>query len=125
LFFREFQTTYSRILSEKEIDIREENVPESLKMVIYRIMQEALNNISKHGQADLIHLAFRKTGGGLELSIQDNGQGFDLAEVLSAEGSKKGMGLSSMRERADHSGGSLLIESAKGKGTLIRAVWPI
>ena len=124
-FCREFQTTYSHIRIEKEIDIREENVPESLKMVIYRIMQEALNNISKHGQADLIHLAFRKSGGGLELSIQDNGQGFDLAEVLSAEGSKQGLGLSSMRERADHSGGSLLIESAKGKGTLIRAVWPI
>jgi PAS domain S-box-containing protein len=124
-FCREFQTTYSHIRIEKEIDIREENVPESLKMVIYRIMQEALNNISKHGQADLILLAFRKSGGGLELSIQDNGQGFDLAEVLSAEGSKQGLGLSSMRERADHSGGSLLIESAKGKGTLIRAVWPL
>jgi len=124
-FCREFQNTYSHIRIEKEIDIREENVPESLKMVIYRIMQEALNNISKHGQADLIHLAFRKSGGGLELSIQDNGQGFDLAEVLSAEGSRQGLGLSSMRERADHSGGSLLIESAKGKGTLIRAVWPI
>jgi PAS domain S-box-containing protein len=124
-FCREFQTTYSHIRIEKEIDIREEMVPESLKMVIYRIMQEALNNISKHGQADLIRLAFRKTDGGLELSIQDNGQGFSLEEVLSAERAKQGLGLSSMRERAEHSGGSLLIESAKGKGTLIRAVWPI
>jgi signal transduction histidine kinase len=124
-FCREFQTTYSHIRIEKEIDVQEENVPDSLKMIIYRIMQEALNNISKHGRADLVHLAFRKTGGGLELSIQDNGQGFDLAEVLSGEGSRHGLGLSSMRERAEHSGGSLLIETAKGKGTLIRAVWAI
>ena len=124
-FCREFQTTYSHIRIEKEIEIREENVPDSLKMVIYRIMQEALNNISKHGQAELIHLAFRKSGGGLELSIQDNGQGFDMPKVLSVERPKRGLGLSSMRERAEHSGGSLLIESAEGKGTLIRAVWPI
>jgi PAS domain S-box-containing protein len=123
-FCREFQTTYSHIRIEKEIDVQEENVPDSLKMIIYRIMQEALNNISKHSQADLIHLAFRKTTGGLKLSIQDNGRGFNLQEVLSAEGSRQGLGLSSMRERAEHSGGSLSMESAKGKGTLIRVEWP-
>jgi signal transduction histidine kinase len=87
-------------------------------------MQEALNNISKYSQANLVHLALRKTDGELELSIQDNGQGFDLPEALSAESPKRGLGLSSMRERAEHSGGSLLIESAKGKGTLNRASWP-
>ncbi|MGD0626155.1 MAG: PAS domain S-box protein [Thermodesulfobacteriota bacterium] len=124
-FCREYQTTYSSIRIEKQIGIHEQEVPESLKMVIYRIMQEALNNISKHSQADLVHLALRKTDGELELSIQDNGRGFDLPEVRSVERPERGLGLSSMRERAEHSGGSLLIESAKGKGTLIRVSWPI
>jgi len=124
-FCREYQTTYSRIRIEKQIDIQEQEVPESLKMVIYRIMQEALNNISKHSQADLVHLALRKTDGELELSIQDNGRGFDLPEVRSVESPERGLGLSSMRERAEHSGGSLLIESAKGKGTRIQVRWTV
>ena len=124
-FCREYQTTYSGIRIEKQIDIHETEVPQSLKMVIYRIMQEALNNISKHSQGDLVHLALRKTDGELELSIQDNGRGFDLPEVRSVESPQRGLGLSSMRERAEHSGGSLSIESAKGKGTLIRVSWPI
>jgi PAS domain S-box-containing protein len=124
-FCREYQTTYPGIRMEKQIDVRELEVPESLKMVIYRIIQEALNNISKHSQADLVHFSLRKTNGLLELSIQDNGQGFDLPEVLSVESSGRGLGLVSMRERAEHSGGSLLIESANGKGTLIRASWPM
>jgi two-component system NarL family sensor kinase len=88
-------------------------------------MQEALNNISKHSQADLVHLALRKTDGELELSIQDNGRGFDLPEVLSVESPKRGLGLSSMRERAEQSGGSFGIESAKDKGTVLRATWPL
>jgi signal transduction histidine kinase len=124
-FCREYQTTYSGIRIEKQIDIHEREVPESLKMEIYRIMQEALNNVSKYSHADLVHLALRISDGELELSIQDNGRGFDLPEVASGESPKRGLGLSSMRERAEHSGGSLWIESAKGKGTLIRASWPI
>jgi PAS domain S-box-containing protein len=124
-FCREYQATYSGIRIEKQIDIQEQEVPESLKMVIYRIMQEALNNISKHSQADLVHLALRKTDGELELSIQDNGRGFDLPEVLSVESPKRGLGLSSMRERAEQSGGSFGIESAKDKGTVLRATWPL
>ena len=122
---REFEATYSAIHIEKQTDIREEEVHESLKMLIYRILQEALNNISKHSQAERVHLIFRKTNGEIELSVQDNGQGFDLQEALSVERSRRGMGLSSMRERAEHSGGSFSIESAKGEGTRIRVSWPL
>jgi signal transduction histidine kinase len=67
----------------------------------------------------------RKIGGTIELAIQDNGQGFDLDKMLSLEGSTAGMGLSSMRERAQLSGGTFVIESTKGKGTVIRVTWPV
>ena len=124
-FCREFQTTYSGISIEKTIDINEDEVADSLKTVIYRISQEALNNVAKHSQADLVHLALRKSDGKIELAIRDNGQGFDLKEALSEEASKRGLGITSMRERTELSGGSFSIESIQGKGTIISAVWPI
>jgi PAS domain S-box-containing protein len=122
---REYQATYPHVHMEKQVAIEEPDVPESLKMVIYRIIQEALNNISKHSRADRVHLALRKNKGELELSIQDNGRGFDLPAVLSRQDSGQGLGLVSMRERAEHSGGSLVIESAKDKGTTLRAIWTL
>ena len=124
-FCREFQKTYPGIHIKKQTDIQEHEVPEFLKAVAYRIAQEALNNILKHSKADLVSLSLRKTNHAIELTIQDNGQGFDVQEVLSMESSTRGLGLSSMRERAELSGGSFVIESARGKGTVIRASWPI
>jgi PAS domain S-box-containing protein len=123
-FCREYGANYSSIHIEKKIEVQEKEVPEPLKMVIYRILQEGLTNISKHTRADLVHLSLRKADSGIELVIQDNGQGFDLPQELSVENSRGGMGLVSMRERAEHSGGSFAIESAKGKGTVLRAAWP-
>jgi signal transduction histidine kinase len=122
---REFEATYSTIHVEKQIEIQEDEIPDSLKLVIYRISQEALNNISKHSHADLVHLFFRKTERAIELSVQDNGQGFDHREALSVERPRGGLGLASMRERAEHSGGSFSVESTKGKGTVIRVSWPV
>jgi signal transduction histidine kinase len=124
-FCREFRSTYSGIRIERKIDIQEGEVSDSLKTVIYRISQEALNNIAKHSQADIVHLSLRRVEGRIELAIQDNGQGFDLEKVPSRESFKKGFGLISMKERAILSGGAFTIESVKGEGTAIRASWPI
>jgi len=124
-FCRQYESTYSNIRVKREIDIQEHEVPESLKIVIYRVLQEALNNIAKHSKADRINLLLRKMDGAIELGIQDNGQGFDLLEAQSRIGTGRGLGLDSMRERAELSGGSFSIESSKGAGTVIRATWPL
>jgi PAS domain S-box-containing protein len=124
-FCREFQRTYSCICIEKQIGIEESDVPDSLKTPIFRIFQEALNNVAKHSKATVVNLRLQKTGGGIELMIQDNGQGFDLEKAQSAENSGKGLGLTSMRERVELSHGSFSIESTGGKGTVIRASWLI
>ena len=100
-------------------------MPDSLKTVIYRIIQEALNNISKHSKAYLVSLSLKKREGVIELTIEDNGHGFDLKAALSQESSKRGMGLESMRERAELSGGFFEMESIKGKGTAIRVIWKV
>jgi PAS domain S-box-containing protein len=123
-FCREFEKIYSTIHIKKLINIHENEVPVHLRTAIFRVMQEALNNIAKHSKADLVHLSLQKTDGTIELAIQDNGQGFNLMEVLSVEGSKRGLGLTSMRERIELSGGSFVVESTRGRGTVIRALWP-
>lgn len=122
-FTREFQKVYSHISIEKEIHLLEDQVPDPLKIVLFRVIQEAMNNIAKHSKADLVHLSLQKTDGTIELAIQDNGQGFNLMEVLSVEGSRRGLGLTSMRERTELSGGSFVVESIPGKGTVIKAIW--
>ena len=76
-FCRRYQTIYSEIRIEQEIDIREKDVPDALKIVIYRVTQEAMNNTAKHSKADRARLSLRKSGDKLGLVLQDNGLGFD------------------------------------------------
>jgi len=123
-FCRTFQTTYSNIQIEREIEVEEGDVPTPLKIVVFRVTQEAMNNIAKHSKADLVRLRLRKVDGAIELILEDNGQGFNLEKVLNSESTGRGLGLSSMRERIEFSGGSFAIESAEGKGTIIHASWP-
>ncbi len=122
-FCRDFESTYSDIHIQKEINIKEDEVPDSLKIVIYRLLQEAMNNIAKHSKANTVFLSLRKSGGSLELVIRDNGQGFDPAEAHSRPSINRGLGLDSMKERVELSGGTYFIESKKGAGTAIRASW--
>ncbi len=122
---RRFETIYSDIKIGRAVTIQEEEVPEYLKIALFRIAQEAMNNIGKYARADLVHLGLGKVDGTIELCIKDNGEGFDLESLSSRDSSKKGLGLSSMKERVEFSGGFFSIESAKGKGTVIRAVWPV
>jgi len=124
-FCRQFESTYSYIRIRKEIEIEEHEVPDPLKIVIYRVLQEALNNIAKHSKASVVLLYLGKADQAIELVIRDSGQGFDLSEAQSRRGGNRGLGLDSMRERTELSGGSFSIESNKGKGTSIRASWPL
>ena len=122
-FCREFQNVYSGIRIKREIEIHENDIPPPLKTAIYRILQEALNNVAKHSQADLVQLFLQKTDNRVELTIHDNGAGFDLSEAISLIPSRRGFGLASMRERAELSGASFDIKSAEREGTTIRVLW--
>jgi len=121
-FCREFQITCSRIRIEKQIQVSEDEVPENVKTVIFRILQEALNNAMKHSTADTVVVRLTVSEDKLELEIRDNGPGFRIeTPILSPAG---GLGLSSMRERTELSGGTFRICSASPGGTMIRASWP-
>ncbi len=117
-FCREFQKTYSSISIERLVDMEETQIPDSLRTPIFRICQEALNNVAKHSKANLVNFCLQEGNSGIELTIQDNGRGFDLDTM------RRGLGLSTMRERAQLSGGSFDVESTIGRGTVIRVSWP-
>jgi PAS domain S-box-containing protein len=116
---QEYQKTYGHIQIRRQVEAVEKDIPDVLKVVIFRVLQEALNNFAKHGRGNLVELSLLKSGDALHLRIQDNGQGFDVGNV------QKGLGLESMRERVEISGGSFHIESGEGKGTAIRASWSL
>ena len=124
-FCREFENVYRGISIEKHIEIEENNVPKPLKIVIFRILQEALNNVAKYGKADLIRLSLVKKRTAVEIVIEDNGHGFDVQQARIQKGPQGGFGLTSMKERTELAGGTFSIESNPGAGTTIRASWPL
>jgi PAS domain S-box-containing protein len=120
---REFQATYPQVLVEQKIQVAEQQIPDLLKTVVFRIIQEALNNIGKHSQADQIKIQLGRKNLRLRLDIQDNGVGFENKCLSPSDGFTRGMGLAGMKERAELSGGTLMIKSQPGKGTRIQAIW--
>ncbi len=123
-FCREFQKVYAGIRIESTIGVEENNVSPHLKTTIYRIMQEALNNVAKHSHANFVQLKLKKNESHLNLIIQDNGRGFNLDKAMALKTSRRGFGLASMRERAELTGATFKIDAAPGEGTTIRIVWP-
>jgi signal transduction histidine kinase len=121
---REFQKRIPGLLVEKQVEVEEQAIPAALKTVIFRITQEALNNIAKHSGADWMLLSLRKTQEALVLVVRDNGRGFEIEKALTKESTERGLGLASMRERTELSGGTFSIESSPGKGTAVQGTWP-
>jgi signal transduction histidine kinase len=99
-------------------------VPFEVKEALYRIAQEALNNVAKHAYAT--HVTLRLTvssagapGGTLVLEVQDDGVGFDPQRGYPGH-----LGLQSMEERAARAGGTLAVDSAPARGTMLRVRIP-
>jgi two-component system, NarL family, sensor kinase len=90
-------------------------------LILFRILQEILNNIIKHARASEIDIRLTYPDSALQLQINDNGVGFD-ADNLAAD--KMGMGLQNIRKRAAIVGGEVSIRSAKGEGTGITILIP-
>jgi PAS domain S-box-containing protein len=122
-FCREFESTFKGVSIATRIDVREDDVPAALKIVIFRILQEALNNIGKHSSAHRVKLSLTRQDRNLILMVEDNGTGFDLEPLESEKPTVGGLGLAGMKERAALSGGSVSIESRPGVGTTICATW--
>jgi PAS domain S-box-containing protein len=108
-----------------QIDFRHEDVPGSVppdvSLCLFRVLQEALHNGVRHSQARHFDVQLRGKGNTVELTVRDEGVGFDV----SAAKRRLGLGLTSMKERLKLVGGVLFIESQPARGTTIRARAPV
>jgi two-component system NarL family sensor kinase len=103
----------------------DERLDPELETLIFRIAQEALNNVVKHSGQHEARIAVRRHADSLELEIADGGSGFDVAQVLSPAVGAAGLGLRGIRDRIELFGGQLAIESAPGRGSRLRVVVPL
>jgi signal transduction histidine kinase len=95
-----------------------EDLPDSRRTCIYRVVQESLNNCVKHSKAKEVRVVIHRDADGLSVSVQDDGVGFDPAH-------NKGLGLLGMMERVSGLGGRFHIESQPGHGTIISTYFPL
>jgi len=98
-------------------------LPRDVELVLYRVFQEALTNVSKHASAKTALVQLKRQRNEVTLVIEDDGDGFDPGEYNPTQGS--GLGLFGMRERLTLVGGAVQVESEKGKGTKIEARVPL
>jgi PAS domain S-box-containing protein len=122
---RQFGQHFGHIQIVRQIEVDEQEIPELLKIVIYRVIQEALNNAAMHSQADTIYVRLKKSGHYFEAEVEDNGRGFDVNEVFKSGDRMGGFGLKSMRERVEIIGGVFSLHSLSGTGTCVRIAFPV
>jgi two-component system, NarL family, sensor histidine kinase DegS len=94
------------------------------RTVLFRIAQEALNNVNRHAQASGVQVKIQKLDGAICMTVKDNGKGFPADYTLHSKKNKR-LGLLGMRERLDMIGGKFTVTSAPGKGTCVRAQIPL
>ncbi|MCI0559064.1 MAG: sensor histidine kinase, partial [Nitrososphaera sp.] len=124
-FSRTYLSVHPHINVVKRYVIEECDIPQELKVVIYRIVQEGFNNIAKHANADQVILELEKTTTAIRLLIKDNGKGFDVHQRENPGiGGRLGFGLITMRERAASSGGEFSLTSGVDSGTTLEIAWP-
>jgi PAS domain S-box-containing protein len=118
---RQIQESHKDIEIETCFEVEEAEIPEKLKTPLFRIAEEALNNVAKHSQARHVLMSLKKVADNLEISITDDGMGFDMSDPALLSGH----GLASMQDRARLSGGVLQIGPIIGAGTTIVGTWPL
>jgi signal transduction histidine kinase len=123
----------SQTIPQIEVEFRSDDadhigeVPDHCAAVLYRIAQEAINNIVKHADARHVVLSLRRVGEAIVLGVADDGVGFDVASVRATSADEMGehFGLSSIAERCALIGATLRIDSVEGRGTAVFVEVPV
>ncbi len=100
-------------------------LPSQIETTLYRVVQEALTNAGHHSKASNVGVLLQFQPNELEIAVQDNGEGFDLAETMQSMNAKNKLGLTGMRERIRLVNGTLDIESDVGEGTTLTIKVPV
>ncbi|SFD34256.1 ATP-binding protein [Flavobacterium phragmitis] len=119
LFDNQRNTFSSKLITSFDPDVKWELISNIVKINLYRILQEGLQNCNKYAKADIIKVEFKNENGNLVLSIEDDGIGFNTNKT------KNGIGLHNIEYRATECNGTVTIKSAKGEGTVLIVKIPI
>jgi two-component system NarL family sensor kinase len=106
-----------------QTDVQSCHLPAHVETAVYRIAQEALQNVAKHAEASSAQVRLTTRGDTIVLEVEDDGRGFTPAELVDHPG-PVGYGLRGMRERAELLGGMLELQSCPGHGTVLRLRFP-
>jgi signal transduction histidine kinase len=110
-----------------ELDALDGALSSESQMSLYRVAQEALNNVVKHSRATETRIALKRESAGVRLTVADNGQGFDQQATKASDlpgASRPGFGLNGMAERVRLLGGALTVRSIPEQGTTVEALLP-
>ncbi|MBI4304580.1 MAG: GAF domain-containing protein [Chloroflexi bacterium] len=104
---------------------RTKRLPPQLEATLFRVIQEAVNNIARHARAENAEVILQFKRGAICIQIKDDGQGFDVREAISSKDRPRGFGLLGMKERVELANGALSIHSQPGSGTEIDIEIPL
>ncbi|MDO8491936.1 MAG: sensor histidine kinase, partial [Dehalococcoidia bacterium] len=104
---------------------RERRLPSEVEIALFRVVQEAVSNIARHGNAKNAALSLHFQNKAVQVRIQDDGKGFDVQDALSSKDRPRGLGLLGMKERIELVNGTLSIRSHIGSGTTISLQIPL
>ena len=121
-FCRDFAQIYPSLTVVAEVKVDDGHVPDRLATVVYRALQELLNNVAKHSKARQVQVSLSLEENVLVLQVRDNGVGLESA---SAESRRHGSGLRNLRERAQMTGGEFSVTRAPRRGTLAQLSWKL
>jgi signal transduction histidine kinase len=113
------------IATEFEDDRQPKALDDDTRAVLFRDVRELLTNVVKHAQAKSVKVSIRKVGSRIHVSVEDDGCGFDPAEIAATATKVGGFGLFSIRERLKQLEGNIEIQSAPGRGTRVTLTVPL
>ncbi|MEJ2142058.1 MAG: sensor histidine kinase [Gammaproteobacteria bacterium] len=119
-FFEDYKKIYKYEVT-FDCNIIEDDIEDKMKVNIFRIVQESMNNIAKHANASRVTVSLKNMKNGIILRVMDDGEGF--VEQEKQQEKLLGLGLKSMKERAEQSGAKFSIKSESGEGTIVQAIW--
>lgn len=124
-YCRSFSEASAAMRLERHLAADEARIVVPLKLEIFRILQEALNNVAQHASARNVFVELAQEGAELRLLVEDDGVGFDTTAHANGSGRHLNIGLQSIRKRICATKGRLILESTPGAGTKIGAVWAL
>ena len=119
-YLREFSRRFG-IRTDLTVEGLATRLPADVEVAAYRMMQEALTNVARHARATRCQVGLVRTDDRFEILVRDDGEGFNPADA-ERPGGRRGLGLIGMRERALQLAGVVTIDSAPGRGTVVRIV---